>query len=272
MISLKIPQIPELEVEYYITDSHEKEHAKVYPPHIHNTIEIYILLEGNVSFIVEENMYKLTSGDAVLTKPNELHNCILNADTVHRHCCIHFAPTCEFLLSSLLRHSFGKDNLISPSKEDKEILITLPDKIDHATANGDRLSAFTYILELIRIVSKNSPKAESTESSSLPATLKCVLEQINSRYAEIVSVEELCQENFVSHSTLCRLFKKHLRTTPSLYLETKRLAQSRILLRKGMSVTDACTKCGFSDYSSFIRLFKKRFGITPNAYKTVKRK
>ena len=52
-----------------------------------------------------------------------------------------------------------------------------------------------------------------------------------------------------------------------MYLETKKLAYSRMLLKEGMPVADACSLAGFSDYSNFIRLFRLRFGITPNKYK-----
>ena len=73
---------------------------------------------------------------------------------------------------------------------------------------------------------------------------------------------------FVSQSTLCRMFRKHLQTTPRLYLESKRLAHSRRLLREGKSVLDACYESGFSDYSNYIRLFKRRFSVTPGQYRS----
>ena len=41
-------------------------------------MELYILLEGDVSFVVESSLYKLSAGDAIVTAPNERHYCILN--------------------------------------------------------------------------------------------------------------------------------------------------------------------------------------------------
>jgi AraC-like DNA-binding protein len=55
-----------------------------------------------------------------------------------------------------------------------------------------------------------------------------------------------------------------------MYLESKRLAHSQILLKEGKSVLDACMESGFSDYSNYIRLFKRRFMITPKQYKDSK--
>ena len=63
------------------------------------------------------------------------------------------------------------------------------------------------------------------------------------------------------------MFKVYLNTTPKLYIETKKLAFSRKLLKDGLSVGEASVEAGFLDVSNFIRLFKRRFGVTPREYK-----
>ena len=85
-----------------------------------------------------------------------------------------------------------------------------------------------------------------------------------------ISHTYLTKKYNISSSTLNRLFNDNLQTSPKLFLETKRLAHSRKLLREGNSVMDACMKSGFPDYSNYIRLFKKRFNMTPNQYKNQK--
>ena len=167
-------------------------------------------------------------------------------------------------MDPLISHDFGRNNLITASASRKsEILATLR-KLIEASENGDELAQFSCGIELIRYVAEN----QSVErQSTLPEVLQKILAEMNAEFATINSLEEVCQRNFISHSTLCRLFKKHLHTTPGLYLESKRLAHSRILLGQGKSVTDACVESGFQDYSNYIRLFKKRFGVTPNKFK-----
>ena len=63
------------------------------------------------------------------------------------------------------------------------------------------------------------------------------------------------------------LFRKYFQMTPKTYLENRRLAYSRELLREGRSVTDACVESGFPDLSNYIRLFRTRFGMTPSQYR-----
>ena len=54
-------------------------------PHIHDTCEVYINLSGNVSFMVENSIYSIKSGDIIVIKPYEYHHCIYNDDSVHNH-------------------------------------------------------------------------------------------------------------------------------------------------------------------------------------------
>jgi AraC-like DNA-binding protein len=101
----------------------------------------------------------------------------------------------------------------------------------------------------------------------VPTVLTQILKYINENFKKIQDTYEIVSKFFISKSTLLRLFKKYLSTTPKLYLETKKLAFSRILLKRGESVQDACFLSGFTDYSNYIRLFKNRFNITPGKYK-----
>ena len=82
---LKIPDIGAYNVTYYYSNKITEENPRNWTPHLHDTLEIYILIEGDVSFAVEGSHYKLQSGDAIITKPNEMHNCILNSRSLHRH-------------------------------------------------------------------------------------------------------------------------------------------------------------------------------------------
>ena len=107
-----IPAIANYEAEYYFSYSPQKFEAKIFPPHVHDMLEFYVLIEGNVSFMVENEVYKLSSGDVIMSRPNEMHNCILNSTSLHKHLCIWFNTSCSFLFFPFLSHEYGKGNLI----------------------------------------------------------------------------------------------------------------------------------------------------------------
>ena len=261
---LKIPTVSSFEADYYFSEDNDTLPARIFPAHVHDTMELYILLEGDASFIVESTLYRLSAGDAIISKPNEIHNCVLNSMSVHKHLCFWFDASCAFLFSDFLSHEFGENNLLSPTAEDKAILQELYARLKAASDNKDERKQFYLMLEMLEIFRRSIVK--ENDRHNMPPLLQVILDDMNKNFRTIASLGYFSQKYFVSQSTLNRLFKEYLHTTPKLYLETKRLAYSRVLLREGETVLTAAMNAGFSDYSNYIRLFKKRFGMTPRKY------
>lgn len=263
--TLQIPTIESFTAKYYFAQGAPTRPAKFFPPHLHDVLEIYVLLEGDASFMVEDNLYQLESGDAIIAKPNEIHNCILNTESKHEHLCFWLEPNSEFLFADFLQHDFGQNNLISPTKEEKERLLVIYSSLREATLKKDQRRQFYLFLEMLDIFSKNI--VERVPTTPIPTVLQEILTDLNKNFLHVKNLEYFSEKFFISQSTLNRLFRTYLRTTPKLYLEAKQLAYSRRLLKKGHSVLSACMESGFTDCSNYIRLFKKRFGITPKQYR-----
>ncbi len=267
-IQLHIPNITNFDVKYYFSNEDHKHPERVWPFHLHDRIELYILLEGDVSFLVESTLYKLTSGDAIITKPNEMHNCILNTNSVHKHLCFWFDASSDFIFGDFLSHEPGKNNLIVPDAQSKERLLEIYKSLKVASDGDDRLEQFYLTLEMLRIFSRFL--GTTSTHQPFPDILKSILDDIDGNFKTIRTLDYFKERYFISSSTLNRLFKEYLNTTPKMYLESKRLAHSQILLKSGKSVLAACMESGFPDYSNYIRLFKRRFLITPKQYQEKK--
>ena len=258
-----LPAQPQFEVKYYYDTAQEKKEAGIYPPHLHDELEIYILLEGNVSFMVEQHLYSLDPGNAVVSKPNEIHNCILNEDGPHRHLCFWFQPN-GFLLEKFLLQPFGTGNLIRSA--DPEALFRICAELQKKTE--DKLERYAQFAQLLSILSAGLNACDvSSAHVAMPQILKDIVSDINRNFQKIPNLTYITEKYFISPSTLLRLFRNYLHTSPKLYLETKKLSNARILLKQGKSVIDSCYESGFSDYPSYIKLFKKRFGMTPLHYR-----
>ena len=261
----QMPDVTGFEASYYFRLEGREPTAHNFPPHMHDALEIYVLLEGDVSFMVEHNLYHLQPGDAIITKPNEIHNCVLNAPGAHKHLCLWFAPQSDALVGDFLRHDFGKNNLLSPSENDKVKLCELYEKLQASGEKDGKRYEFLLLLQILETLGKSL--SHTLAPQQMPPELKAILADINDNFLAIKGLEYFTEKHFVSQSTLNRLFRTYLHTTPGLYLEAKRLAHSRLLLKKGKSVLAACMESGFSESSNYIRLFKKRFGITPGQYR-----
>lgn len=260
----RVPSIANYDVKYYFADTPDEYPPRIFPFHLHDRIEMYILLEGDVSFAVESSVYKLSAGDAVITKPNEMHNCILNTKSVHKHICLWFDPADAFLFDAFLTHDFGKNNHIVPSSKAKEELFLALDALRDASQVGAVHRQFYLTLQVLDVYRRFM--SDAVEPQVLPEVLAKILSDMDENFKTIHSVEYFTSKYFISQSTLNRLFRTYLHSSPKKYLETKRLAYSRVLLNRGKTVLDACMEAGFPDYSNYIRLFKKRFDMTPRQY------
>lgn len=262
---LQIPPILNYNVKYYFQYSNNLLCPHVWAPHLHDELEIYILLEGDVSFAVESSLYKLSPGSAVITRPNEMHNCIINSESVHKHLCFWFDTSTSFLFDSFLEHDFGTDNLLVPVGEVADELLTLYEELKGASDAHDEHKQFYLTLRMLDLL--RGLISEHTPTQPIPQVLREILSDMDRNFREIHSLDYFTEKYYVSASTLNRLFRTHLHTTPRLHLETKKLANSRMLLKSGSTVLTACLESGFSDCSNYIRLFKRRFSVTPKQYR-----
>lgn len=255
------------ELQFYFQNSPETDKKHDFPAHIHDSLEVYLLVEGDVSFLVEGHLYRLRPGDAVVSKPNEVHNCILNSDTLHRHFCFWFDTTAPFFFDRFLQYAPGEGNLISPENDAVRatILQTAQNLFEAASEGAEPLWQYAKAVELLALWQRNltdEPKGET-----LPAELQTILRDIEENLPHIHRLGYFTEKYYISASTLARLFRRYLGISPKTYLENKRLARSRTLMCGGASVTAACAAAGFGDLADFIRLFRRRFGITPAVYR-----
>lgn len=82
------------------------------------------------------------------------------------------------------------------------------------------------------------------------------------------NIQTLSDLLHISHSHLCKLFKKETGLTMISYLSNVRFKQARILAaQQTLSVKEICFSVGFSDEANFMKEFKKRFHSTVKNYK-----
>ena len=98
-------------------------------------------------------------------------------------------------------------------------------------------------------------------------TIEPILKYINDNLAS-VTVNTLCDNLYLSRTSLYELFRKRLGVGVSEYIRTKRFERATHLLSEStMSVKDISDACGFSDYNYFSRIYKRKYGVAPRIIK-----
>ncbi len=86
-------------------------------------------------------------------------------------------------------------------------------------------------------------------------------------YAEPLDVPAMARTALMSPAHFSRKFRATYGETPYSYLMTRRIERAKALLRRGMSVTDACCAVGCTSLGSFSARFREIVGETPSEYR-----
>lgn len=235
------------------------------PLHIHRYLEIFLNISSDVSFLVNNNLYTVAAGCAVVSPPESIHVATFNKSALQEHLCIWIDADFSSPLFSFLRDE-DFCPLFSFDEQTGDKLRSLAFSLIEACKKDEAELEKACCLIRILTILKNK-RLSAAEENFIPGPLQKILDDIHENYSEIHTVNDILAEHFISSATLTRWFRKYIHTTPKEYLESVKLSGAAAMLSAGASATEACMRSGFSDLSHFIVLFKKKFGQTPLQYK-----
>ena len=237
--------------------------------HNHNEYEIYMFLEGDSKYVVEEKNYNLSPGDVIVIRRHEMHRVYHNSVTKYRRFVLMLSP--EFFKQNNCeeyKEAFSEDFFIKDNKINSEIvhscglydaIMRLRDYSNNFTVKNTPVLN-SIIIEIIYLINRiSSFEAPSTES----VIIKKVISHINANLKNEITLDKLAKEFYISKYHLCRTFKNSTGLTIHDYIKQKRLTIVKELVKEGNTLTDAAISAGFNDYSSFYRAYVKRYNENP---------
>lgn len=131
-----------------------------------------------------------------------------------------------------------------------------------------RLSCQALFTELVIHLIRCQEKTDAASAPGIPAPLQKVLRYMREHYRETVSLEELAAVIHVEKTYFIKSFKKHIGTTPMLFLQRLKIEKAAtLILNSDMSITGISDFLGFKSIHHFSNAFKKHTGFSPTAYK-----
>lgn len=241
--------------------------------HIHDFYEIYVLVSGDVDYLVEGNIYTLRPGSLMIMRDTESHKTIVNSGSepyeryvmqVSRASLLTLGFT-EEQLAVFTEREAGRRNLYTPAEFP---IITPLDCMKKIFCELDWMASDTVIaanlhalLTAVNAAFRRDPDAHRQEKRSVAQD---VIEYINENLTGELSLDRISEEFHMSPSQISRSFRRMTDTSVYDYILSKRLLLARARILAGEGAVIASQKSGFWDYSSFYRLYKKRFGISPS--------
>ncbi len=222
--------------------------------------------QGEGALSIQGHTYRLPAGAGILIPPFVRHAYAgTGGDWVTA-----FA-TFTGTLSSSLSHLLGPHHLrlIDP-KSGGPIQAEIDDLMAHwaeVSAQPEALSLCCYrlLLHLTRPADARQPGEEPLYDQYVAP----VIREIETRYAQPLTVEALSRTVFITPQYLCRLFRRFVGCSVHAYLTHYRISRARELLlsHPRAEVGQIAEQVGFADASHFIYMFKKITGVTPLAFR-----
>ena len=247
--------------------------------HVHNEIEIGLVLDGEVEINMQEKKLVLKSGDSYYLNTMEVHE--LNARTDNAVIlCIQLSPKLlasyypnihkSLVMGSSLRNSFIQQ------KTSYQILQALCVELAYnciARPLNYQFKCVSMLNMAFFIIFSSVPvKIQSPEElakrSSWNIRLKRILDYIDANFQEKLFLGDIAQRERLSMTYLSHLFKDILNKTFQEYISEKRFDYACNLLKNtDDKIINICLASGFSDVRYLNKMCHKTFGCTLKEYR-----
>ena len=248
--------------------------------HHHDFFEIYFLLAGDVTYLIESKIVHVMPGDLLLISPRELHQVLIKPEmSVYERYVLWVDPQMIQRLSSPLSDLtkgldpfsplFGNQLRTKPEDRSKirDLLETLHRESDSNSYGADllRQSLLTQLLVIInRLLAQQGSCLDEDTRTNRAVTQ--AINYINLHYSEPLSLDLLAERFFVSKYHLSHEFNRQVGTSIYRYIQKKRLLVARQLIAQGKRPNEVPPLCGFGDYAGVYRAFKAEYGIAPREF------
>ena len=241
----------------------------------HPKYEIFLLIEGDVTMLINSQRYLIGNGALVLLNSKDLHISMNNAPRMYKRITVMFDSRTirQFntertnLLDCFKIATARQRNIIYLNPEQIAVFQSLASQIYkncNSPAYGDDMIAFSSLVALLVFINRMY-RSHLPKVAPLPLTpiIRDIVDYVDSHIDEEISVNELCRRFSYSVAYVSAQFSRQMGLPLKQFIVTKKIALAKQLLDESLSVTQVCERCGFGDYSNFIRTFKKNVGVSP---------
>ncbi len=249
------------------------------PCHWHAEIECIYVLEGSLTYYVNDKTYPLSAGEAIFVNANRLHFCQCEQDSDCYYMVLLLNPTCLVtnpnmeaqFINPVIFDNASDAVLMHPLDWHKEA-ISLIQNIFNMMQQDEALYALTIMQNIYAfwnlLYQDTIKKQQENANASKMDSLKEMITYVRLHYQEKISLSDIAASGMMCESKCCSLFKSTLHQSPMAYLAAYRIRVSlNLLATTNNSITDIALSCGFNSGSYYTETFQKIMKMTPKNYR-----
>ena len=224
---------------------------------------VFVLLDGQVDFLIESKRLHLLPGDVLLVGNTELHRSIFKKDVTSEYLLLmvnldfFIKNNCTAFSSVVFNRTLGDSNIITAEDSDSHNILEILQRLDRYAGEQppNHTVVSSVIVELLYHLNRRHMKVQST--CHRQDKIKDILEYINDHLTERLSLEDISDRFYLTKQYLCKLFKESTGFTVNNYIAYKRIVLTRERYLSGEPLSVACEKAGFANYTAFYRAYHK---------------
>ena len=239
--------------------------------HTHHFTELFYIIDGSGSFLVENQKFPVKKDDLIIINPNVSHTEMSTVEHPLEYIVLginglKFEDTssskrCNYQLHNF--HCFREEFLFYLKTLLKEVQ-TKDEYFESICQN--LLEAF--VLTLARRTQKH---LSIVPNKKITKECRFVEQYIDEHFTEDITLETLSNLTYLNKYYLAHSFKKYKGISPINYLIDKRISESKHLLETtNHPIAKIADMIGFSSQSYFSQVFKRETNMTPNEFRKIK--
>ena len=256
--------------------------------HLHESTELYFMLEGERYYFIEQDTYHVKQGMAVLINRDQIHKTsMVSGSTGHHRFLLQLDPSVLDGMFSLPEipdvDSLGRKywGVAEFSGEDwrqaLDVIGMLKGEIQRREPESGAMARL-FAMQLLMLFVRNRRQQEiawrKNQVSGHPVhtgihrTVHEVALYLQNHSAQACSLDMLAGRFYISRAYLTRMFKSVTGFTITEYLTVCRIRKARVLLEETeLSVTEIASRTGFGNITYFEKVFKEMTHETPLRYR-----
>jgi len=243
--------------------------ARLESAHQHSTYEIFIVTDGEISIITEQETLTCSNG-LVIIPPFVNHYTVLEgADG----CCMYFTvepparlPNARYdTVNGALSRGITTLQLSDDERFYTAHLFDCFREDIPAEINRHLLSLLFF-----EIFSRIAPQVSDAEPSTekYGTYINTVEVYISSHYNESITLADLSAELYLCTKQISRIIRRAYHCSLSELVNRKRLAVACMLLKyTNLSIGEISANVGYGHETYFFTLFRRTYGVSPRAYR-----
>lgn len=234
--------------------------------HSHQCFCIHIIMKGKGVYVCTNKKIACKKGDVIVSSPNIPVQFIPDPKDPWTYFWILFSG--KDAKNLINQTGFSIEKPVYSLKDFNPYKEIINKTVNPTNDFSLKTRTLGSILEIFSLLAEERSLVDSSKSiNELNQIFLDAISIIEKNYAnQSFRIKKICHELSISHSSLCKIFKKFANRTMNNYLVDFRLREARVLLDNGERVNVVAYAVGYNDHSHFSREFKQHFGLSPKEY------